>query len=111
VKFSGKYLFVNVKAPAGSLQVQLLVNGTVMATSATLKNLDSTLQQVTWNGLTDLSAYAGLNVQFQFTLTNGELYSFWVTPNSNGASNGYVAAGGPGFTTNVDTVGTGSLSQ
>jgi hypothetical protein len=110
VKFTGKYLFVNVKDPQGTLQVQLLVNGQVVATSAPL-SVDSTLQALSWNGLTDLSGYAGQNVQFQFNLTNGELFSFWVTPNANGASNGYVAAGGPGFTSNVDRVGTGSLSH
>jgi hypothetical protein len=33
------------------------------------------------------------------------LYSFWVTPSAQGASYGYVAAGGPGFTSAIDTVG------
>lgn len=101
VKFSGQYMFVNVKDPQGSLQIQALVNGQVVATSATI-TADSTLQQVTWNGLADLSQYSGQNVQFRFTMTNGQLYSFWVTADPNGASNGYVAAGGPGFTTNMD---------
>jgi hypothetical protein len=110
VQFSGNNLYVNVSDPLGSLQIQLLVNGQAVATSATL-SVDSTLQQVQWlNGLADLSGYAGKTVQFQFNLTNGELYSFWVTSSSNGASNGYVGAGGPGFTSNVDTIGTGSLS-
>lgn len=38
---------------------------------------------------------------------NGQLYSFWVSPDLTGASDGYVAAGGPGFTTAIDTVGSG----
>jgi hypothetical protein len=105
VTFTGKYLFVNVKDPQGSLQVQALVNGQVVATSNTI-TADSTSQQVTWaSGPSDLSTYAGQQVQFRFNLTNGELYSFWVTSNANGASNGYVAAGGPGFTSNIDTIG------
>jgi hypothetical protein len=33
------------------------------------------------------------------------LYSFWVSPERSGASQGYVAAGGPGFTGARDTVG------
>jgi hypothetical protein len=36
---------------------------------------------------------------------NGRLYSFWVSPDASGASYGYVAAGGPGFTGPTDTVG------
>ena len=45
---------------------------------------------------------AGTRIQ---VMTNGSLYSFWVSGSSNGASNGYVAANGPGFTTDTDTVG------
>jgi hypothetical protein len=45
------------------------------------------------------------NVKLKFYLTNGSLYSFWVTPSAQGASYGYVAAGGPGFTSAIDTVG------
>jgi hypothetical protein len=41
---------------------------------------------------------------FKFYLTNGSLYSFWVTPSAQGANYGYVAAGGPGFTA-IDIVG------
>jgi hypothetical protein len=111
LQFSGKQLFVNVKDPQGSLQVQVLNSaGTMLATSAPI-TADSTLQAVTWNGISDLSGLASQQpLRFQFTLTNGELYAFWVSQDLNGASNGYVAAGGPGFTTNVDTVGTASLS-
>ncbi|HLG95335.1 MAG TPA: LamG-like jellyroll fold domain-containing protein [Bryobacteraceae bacterium] len=107
VQFSGKYLFVNVKDPQGSLQIQLInpTNGGVLATSLPL-TADKTLQQVNWaNGLTDLSLFANQPVQFQFTMTNGSLYSFWVSSSLSGASNGYVAANGPGFTSATDTVG------
>ena len=113
VKFSGKHLFVNVKNPQGSLQIQVLNpgNGAVLATSLPLTT-DKTLQQVAWgSGLTDLSALAGQPVQFQFTLTSGELYSFWVAASQTGASNGYVAAGGPGFTTPIDDVGVGAYAS
>ena len=33
------------------------------------------------------------------------VYSFWVSPNGNGASHGFVAADGPGFTGTRDMVG------
>ncbi len=107
VQFAGKYLFVNVNDPQGSLQVQVLNpgTGTVLATSLPL-SANKTLQQVSWaNGLSDLSAFANQPVQFQFTLTNGELYSFWASASASGASNGYVAAGGPGFNRVTDNAG------
>ena len=57
------------------------------------------------DGADDLSALAGKPVRFRFHLRNGSLYSFWVSPETSGASHGYVAAGGPGFTGPADTVG------
>jgi len=41
----------------------------------------------------------------RFHLRNGSLYAFWVSRDPSGASDGYVAAGGPGFTGPTDTVG------
>ena len=38
-------------------------------------------------------------------LTNGKLYAFWISPETNGASHGYIAAGGPGHRGTKDTVG------
>ena len=58
-----------------------------------------------WRGADDLARLAGRNVKFRFELDNGKLYAFWVSPDSNGASHGFVAAGGPGFTGPTDTVG------
>jgi hypothetical protein len=51
----------------------------------------------------------GKPVKFRFYLTNGKLYSFWISPNKYGASHGYVAAGGPGFNNSLDLEG--SLSH
>ena len=45
------------------------------------------------------------------TLRNGALYSFWTTPDASGASHGYVAAGGPGFTGPTDTTGSGAAPK
>ena len=58
-----------------------------------------------WVRAADLSAVAGKPVRFRFYLTRGSLYAFWVSPDVSGASHGYVAAGGPGFTGPKDTVG------
>ena len=50
-----------------------------------------------------LALLAGRPVRFRFHLANAKLYSFWVSPDLSGASHGYVAAGGPGFTGAMDT--------
>ena len=58
-----------------------------------------------WKEAEDLAALAGQPVRFRFHLRDGALFSFWVSPSPYGASNGYVAAGGPGVTGPADTVG------
>jgi len=60
---------------------------------------------ITWQNVEDVSSLIDKPVKFKFDLTNGQLYSFWVSPDVSGASYGYVAAGGPGFTGPVDTLG------
>ena len=110
VRFSGRYLFVNVDSHAGELTVEALdKKGRVIApfseeNCAPIRS-DKTMQRVTWRGVKDLSALAGKPVKFRFQLKNGDLYSFWVSPEASGASHGCVAAGGPGFTGPTDTVG------
>ena len=66
---------------------------------------DKTSHRVEWKGGAELSSLAGEVVRFRFHLRLGELYSFWVSPDESGASHGYVGAGGPGYTSFVDTVG------
>ena len=63
------------------------------------------MQMITWQDVEDISPLIDKSVKFKFDLTNGQLYSFWVNPDLSGASYGYVAAGGPGFTGPVDTIG------
>jgi mannose-1-phosphate guanylyltransferase len=53
---------------------------------------------------------AGKKVKFKFYLTNGSLYSFWVSPDKSGASYGYIAAGGIGFDGYKDTKGVESYN-
>ena len=50
-------------------------------------------------------------VRLRFHLKKGKLYSFWVSADGDGASGGYVAAGGPGYTGPIDTVGRAALRQ
>ncbi len=110
LRFQGKYLFVNVAAAKGQLRVEVLDReGKVLEpfslANAEVISLDKTLQQVSWKGSSDLGRLAGQPVRFRFHLRNGSLFSFWVSPEVSGASHGYVAAGGPGFTGPRDTVG------
>jgi hypothetical protein len=113
VRFSGKYLFVNVDAPEGELRVEVCgEDGQPLKGFARNAchpvNGDTCRQLVTWNSGQDLSALAGKALRFRFHLRKGRLYAFWVSPDASGASHGYVAAGGPGFSGITDTVGDGN---
>ncbi|HOZ45550.1 MAG TPA: hypothetical protein PLO37_11755 [Candidatus Hydrogenedentes bacterium] len=110
VTFKGRHLFVNVAAPDGELRVELLdatgqpIAGGGADVCVPLRD-DTTCARVRWEGLDDLSSLAGRPIRFRFHLRTGRLYAFWVSPDESGASYGYVAAGGPGFTGPRDTVG------
>ncbi len=91
VNFKGDHLFVNFN---GELRVEVLDEaGTVLARSKAISG-DHTKAKVE---MPELSTLVGRPVRFRFHLTRGSLYAFWVTPDAAGASNGYVGAGGPGF--------------
>lgn len=102
VRFEGHDLFVNLKAPQGHLTVEALDReGQVIAQHSREDCLpvtgDSTCVSVRWKQVADLSSLAGTPIRFRFYLESGSLYAFWVSPDSSGASRGFVAAGGPQF--------------
>ncbi|MBN2293374.1 MAG: hypothetical protein JXM70_13175 [Pirellulales bacterium] len=110
LKFSGKHLFVNLDAPEGQLRVEVLDKNKKVIQPFSRENCvalsaDKTLAPVKWKDAADLSQLAGKPVRFHFILKQGSLYSFWVSSEDSGASHGYVAAGGPGFTKDIDTEG------
>ena len=110
VTFKGLHLFVNTNCADGSLRVELLDESGSPISPFTLTNsipvsADKTLIQIAWKDTADLSRLVGQTVRFRFVLKNGELYSFWVSPNKSGASYGYIAAGGPGYASNRDSTG------
>ncbi len=110
LKFSGGHLFVNADARGGELRVEVLdrtgeVFPALSRSSCMPITTDGTIQRVRWMEPVDLSALAGKPVRFRFHLSHGKLYSFWVSYDESGASYGYVAAGGPGYTEPRDTVG------
>ena len=111
ITFKGRNLFVNVDCSQGALRAEVVdVNGDVIAPFTLDQSIplsvDSTIAQLKWKSDTDLSSLMGKPVRLRFRLAHGRLYSFWVSPDKTGASHGYVAAGGPGFKTDVDNVGT-----
>lgn len=110
LRFRGKHLFVNVANPRGTLRAEMLDAQSKVIAPFTADNCepvstDSTKTLVKWKDAEDLSAVTGQPVRIRFHLKNGRLYAFWVTPDAGGASLGYVAAGGPGFTGATDTTG------
>ena len=110
VTFSGKHLFVNVDCADGEIRAEVLDSDGNPIDPFTLANAvglqtDSTLARMAWTGGADLSALAGKQVRFRFHLLAGSLYSFWVSQDESGRSDGYVAGGGPGYSGPTDTVG------
>jgi hypothetical protein len=107
----GNNLFVNVDCPEGELRAEILIDGKPFG-AYTAENCipiraNSTIQQVRWKGADTLSfpTRCWPTPRIRFHLKNGSLYSFWVSPDSSGASRGFVASGGPGIPGSVDTVG------
>ena len=110
VRFTGKRLFVNVDAAKGELRVEVLdENGRAIPPftreNCTAIKANDTIRAVTWKGASDLGKVAGKEVKIRVHLTNGRLYSLWVSPDECGASNGYLTAGGPGIKGFKDTTG------
>lgn len=110
VTFSGSQLFLNAATENGELRVEILDEAGKPIkpyTSAKCQPIttDSTLQRVTWSGVESVASLRGKPVRFRFTLRQGSLYSFWVSRDATGRSDGYVAGGGPDFTGMTDTVG------
>ena len=96
--------------PKGELRVEILNEAGEAVPRFTVRNClpvtaDTTLHAVRWTGVEDLSFLTNQPVRFRFHLKNGRLFAFWVSPEKKGASHGYVAAGGPGFSSNRDLGG------
>lgn len=103
--FDGKYLFVNadVHNKKGVLAVEVLdengnpIPGYTKKECVAWKKVNSTKQAVIWKDAKDLSALSGKTIRLKFYVTNGDLYSFWISPWETGESRGYTAGGGPGL--------------
>lgn len=110
LRFSGRFLFVNADVQEGELRAEILNrDGTIVLPfsrdNCEPVHTDSTRTEIRWRQAADLSSVAERTVRFRFFLRKGKLYSFWVSPDESGASQGYVAAGGPGLHGPLDTEG------
>ena len=81
---NGRYLFANFK---GELSIR--INGSPDAHTV---SGDSTRRLVA-----DLTTLDGKEAQLEFSLKDGDLYSFWFAKDESGKSGGYLAGGGPGY--------------
>ncbi len=115
--FSGKYLFVNADAPNGSVKAELRDAEGNPIEPFTFENCegvsaDSTIAKMKWRGAgadSSLAKLANIPTRIAFKISGGKLYSFWVSRDESGRSDGYVAGGGFGFTCDIDTIGIKSI--
>lgn len=115
VTFTGSRLFVNAAAAKGQLRAAVIDKEGREIAPFTMANChpivtDGTLIPIEWEGGSDLSEIGKQPVRIRFEMTNGSLYSFWVSRDESGRSDGYLAAGGPGYPGVIDTVGRKALS-
>ena len=109
-------LFINARG-ADKLTIQVEDSSTAGALpglSATdfipilASNADNERLAVGWSGgAKALRAAAGKSIRIRFIFASPvvELFSFWISKNSCGASGGFVAAGGKGFNSSRDLYG------
>ena len=102
VLFDGSFPFVNIAATGGELRTEILdAEGNALDPFSLEHSIpittDSTRQRLKWKDTPDLHLLINKPLRFRFHLKNSQLYAFWVSPSSSGTSQGYVAAGGPGF--------------
>jgi hypothetical protein len=110
LRFAGGFLFVNADAREGSVHAEVLdVGGRVIQPFSTANchaaRGDATRLAVSWSGA-PLSVLAGQTVRFRFWVQRARLFAFWVSASANGASRGYVGAGGPAFSGPADIAST-----
>ncbi len=100
-QFDGKHLFVNANV-TGTLTAEILdESGEAIpgySHSDCIPNKgDNTKAIMRWKGKNDLSEIESEIIRIRFNISNGSLYSFWLSKWETGESYGYTAGGGPGL--------------
>lgn len=108
LSFQGNYFFVNADVK-GELRVALLdrnnhpIPGYSAEDCIAMKG-NSTQFLIRWKQHRSVSEVKGKRVKLKFYLSDGDLYSFWISKWITGQSNGYTAGGGPGLhVSGIDT--------
>lgn len=101
IKFKGDYFFVNA-CINGNLKVEILDStGKVIEgfskDDCNATTGDNVSNMVTWKNNATLKSLEGKVVKVKFYMTDGDLYSFWISDAQTGESRGYTGGGGPGF--------------
>lgn len=110
LKFNGCYFFLNADAENGEILVEILDEKEKVIEPFSVRNCipisaNDTCHRVIWKDNPNAAFLKDKIIRIKFYVRNSKLYSFWITPDKQGASYGYVAAGGPGFSKATDTVG------
>lgn len=106
LSFTGSHLFVNASCEAGRIYAELLdensrvIEGFEKSECIPVSG-NATKMELKWRNkrLEDLDTSI---IKIRFHLENARLYAFWISSDAEGHSNGYMAAGGPGFTRGRD---------
>ena len=104
LEFDGEFLFVNANVK-GELAVEILdsegnpIKGFTKADCNVVKSDSDTKFLISWKNRDNISELVGDNIRIKFYLSDGELYSFWISPWQSGESRGYIS-GGPGLSPN-----------
>ena len=106
LRFTGAHAFVNADVQGG-LKVEMLDReGRTIAGFEADKSVpisgNRTRHALSWSGGAAIASLANTTVRFKFVLDRAHLYAFWVSPSPRGESRGYLAAGGPGFSSARD---------
>ena len=107
IRFSGAHLFVNAEMGDAELRLGLVdEHGALIRDFAPVDCVpirgNGTALRVRWNNESTLAGLSGRPVRLRVEMTGGRLFAFWVSKAEGGQSNGFVAAGGPGFTAGRD---------
>lgn len=99
IRFTGEHFFVNAKIN-GELRVEILDDkGNVIPglskSDCKVVTGDNCKAKVEWTSGKTLASLKGQKIKVRFYLTDGDLYAFWISPESTGESQGYTAGGGP----------------
>ncbi len=103
LNFDGEYLFINCDSSQGEIKVEICNSAGVAIKGFTKDDCiaishDTTKRQVRWkNDISSLKRFENKDIRLRFYATNSSLYSFWVSPSTEGESRGAIAAGGIGL--------------